>query len=175
MSTIVGIECTDGALLAVDRLLVQHGRVESTSRDRLVVVDDAVGAVCVGPAGGVDEFIRQFEQEVRSYRTDRGEMGIDPLATRASSIAADEAVEAVVAGHDDDGVARIRMIGSDGGTLGDSPIARGTGASMLLGALEDEEMDLDTAESRIREAFDTTASRDPKTGDEIDVWRLANE
>ncbi|SEO58044.1 proteasome beta subunit [Halogranum amylolyticum] len=175
MSTIVGVECTDGALLAADRLLVQDDRVESTSRERLVVVDDEVAAVCHGPAGGVDEFVRRFDQEVRSYRTERGEMTVDPLATRASSIAADEGVEAIVAGPDEDRVARIRAIGHDGSVLEDSPAARGSGAPILLGALDVDDVDLDTAETAVREAFEAAADRDPKTGDDVDVWRLANE
>jgi proteasome beta subunit len=175
MSTIVGVECTDGTLLAADRLLVQEGRVESTSRERLVVVDDAAGAVCTGPAGGVDEFVRRFAQEVRSYRTERGEMGIDPVASRAASIAADESVDVVVAAHDEDGDAQLRAIGRDGSALDDSPAARGSGAPMLLGALDVDDVDLETAETQVREAFEAVADRDPKTGDEIDVWRLPDE
>jgi proteasome beta subunit len=175
MSTIVGLDCTDGVLLAADRLLVQHGTVESTSKRRLFVVDDAVGAVCVGPAGGIDEFGRRFEREVRSYRTERDEMGIDPLATRVSSLAADEGVDVVVATRDEDGVARLRAVGRDGSTLDDSPVVRGSGAQLLLGALGVEGGDLDTVESAVRTAFESVADRDPKTGAEVDVWRLPDE
>lgn len=173
MSTIVGIECADGVLLAGDRLLVRNGTVESRSKERVFTVD-GVGAACVGPGSRIDEFGRRFESEVRSYRTERGEMGIDPLATKLSSVADEEGVEVIVAARDD-GIARLRAIGADGSVLDDSPAARGSGAPMLLGALDEDETDLDTAESRVRDAFDAVADRDPKTGDDIDTWRLEND
>lgn len=174
MSTIVGIECTDGVLLAGDRLLVRDGTVESKSKQRVFSVDD-VGAACVGPAGGIDEFGRRFESEVRSYETERGEMRIDPLATTLSSVVDEENVEAIVAARDEDGVARLRVLGTDGSVLDDSPAARGSGAPMLLGGLDETETDLDTAEAQVRDAFDAVADRDPETGDDVDLWRLESD
>lgn len=174
MSTIVGFKCKDGVLLAADRLLVRNETIESTSKERLFVVDDVAGAACDGPAGAIDEFGREFERVVRSYQTERGPIGIDPLETQVSSITADVGIDAIVATHDEDGIARVSALGRDGSQLSDSPLVRGTGAQLFIGALGIEGGSLDTVEPKVRSAFKTVAENDPKTGEAVDVWRLPN-
>jgi 20S proteasome alpha/beta subunit len=56
-------------------------------------------------------------------------------------------------------------------------MALGSGASLALGQLEaadPDSMSVSAAESFATELFDAVAERDPGTGDEADVWTLAD-
>lgn len=173
MSTIVGAECTEGALLAADTALVRDGRVASTSKRRVFDFDDC-GAAAVG--GDVDEFGRQLEAEVREHRLERdAAMTVERFARVSADVAAETGVEAIIAAHDD-GVARIRTVDADGGVVDDPYAARGSGAAAALGQLEaaDLDVDLDTASSTLRDVLSAVAERDVETGDEVQVWRLTN-
>ena len=177
MATIVGIEVDGGAAIAGDRLLTQGGSVKSESKQHVFDFGDA-GAAAVGDSGGVDEFRRRLESEIRDHETRDGDpMGITRLANVASDIAEDEGVEAIVVGRDDDERARIRGIGADGGVLTDATIALGSGAQFAIGILEGTErgISLDSAEDLLRDAIDTAAERDTGTGEEVDTYRLDND
>ncbi|MFB6122616.1 MAG: 20S proteasome subunit A/B [Haloferacaceae archaeon] len=169
MSTVVGVECTDGALLAGDRLLVDAGRVRSRAK-RHVFSFDGVGAAAVGD--GVDAFERRLDAALREYRTDRGEVDVETLARLASPVAADVDVDAVVAARDD-GAARVRGVDRTGATFDDPLVAFGSGAQFVLGSLERASTaDLDATETRVREAFAAAAERDAGTGSDVDALRV---
>ncbi|MFC7078769.1 20S proteasome subunit A/B [Halorussus caseinilyticus] len=173
MATIVGIEADGGAVLAGDRRLTQGGTV-SSERKRHVFDFGAVGAAAVGDSGAIDEFRRRLDAEIRSHETEADEpMGIDRLAAVASDIAADEGVEAIVAGRDDDGPC-VRGVGGDGGVLTDEAVAFGSGAQLALGVLEgrEEGLDVDAAAELAREAIAAAADRDTDTGADVDAYRL---
>ncbi|WP_135854186.1 Ntn hydrolase family protein [Halorussus salinus] len=182
MATIVAIESEEGAVLAGDR---RHAAGDTVASDEKPHVFDfgAVGAAAVGgegagTTGGIDEFRRRLETEVQSHETEHGEeMGLTRLATRASELADEESVQAVVAARDEDGSASIRGIRSDGGLLGDAVVAFGSGAQLALGVLDGREEDrsLDKAEDLARDAIDAAADRDTDTGAEIDIYRLESE
>ena len=174
MATIVGIEVDGGAAIAGDRLLTEGGSVKSESKQHVFDFGDA-GAAAVGDSGGVDEFRRRLESEIRDHETQHGEsMEITRLGNVASDIAEDEGVEAIVAARDDRNVARIRGIGADGSVLTDATIALGSGAQFAIGILEGTErgISLDSGEDLVRDAIDTAAERDTATGDEVDTYRL---
>jgi proteasome beta subunit len=182
MATIVAVETEEGAVLAGDR---RHTEGNTVASDEKTHVFDfgAVGAAAVGgeetgTTGGIDEFRRRLETEVGSHETEHGEeMGLTRLATRASELADDEGVEAVVAGRDDDGEAAIRGVRSDGALLGDVVVAFGSGAQLALGVLDgrEEDLSLADAEDLARDAIDAAADRDTDTATEIDIYRLETE
>lgn len=176
MSTVIGIECTDGVVLAGDRTLVRGGSVASKSKQRVFDLGGA-GAAVVGDASGIDEFERRLDAERREYETDRGPLRIDPLERIASDLAAELGVEVLVAGLDEGGDARLRAVGGDGAALDDPTAALGSGAEVAYGGLEgvDADASLDEAESSAREVMAAVAERDGETGDEVDVFRLASE
>ena len=177
MATIVGIEVDGGAAIAGDRQLTQGGTVQSSSKDHVFDLG-AVGAAAVGDSGGVDEFRRRLEAEVRDYETQHGDpMEMTRLANVASDIAEDEGVEAIVAGRDDREVARIRGVDADGGVTTDAVVAKGSGAQFTLGVLEsaDRSVSLDSAEDLLRDALDTAADRDTATGEDVDTYSIDND
>ncbi len=181
MATIVAVESEEGAVLAGDRRNTAGNTVASDETPH-VFDFGAVGAAAVGgetgTTGGIDEFRRRLETEVRSHETEHGEeMGLTGLSTRASELADDEDVQAVVAARDEDGSAAIRGIRSDGALLGDAVVAFGSGAQLALGVLDarEEGLSLADAEDLARDAIDAAADRDTDTGAEIDVYRLESE
>jgi proteasome beta subunit len=178
MSTIVGLRCRDGVVLAGDRVLVRDGRVES--RNRRHVFDfgfdpDDAGTAAVG--SDVGRFADRLESELRSYRLERGPVAIAAVERVGSEVASETGTEAIVAAREDDagdeGRAAVRAIYADGSTLADPPMALGSGASLALGQLETADLDslsVAGAEAFVRELFGNVAERDPGTGDDIDVW-----
>jgi proteasome beta subunit len=177
MATIVGIEVDGGAAIAGDRQLTQGGTVQSGSKRHVFDLGE-VGAAAVGDSGGVDEFRRRLEAEIRDYETQHGDpMEMTRLANVASDIAEDEGVEAIVAGRDDREVARIRGVDSSGGVTTDAVIAKGSGAQFTLGVLEGVErgISLDSAEDLLRDALDTAADRDTATGEDVDTFSLDSD
>lgn len=177
MATIVGIEGDFGTVLAGDRRLTAGGSVASEAKPH-VFDFGAVGAAAVGDSGSIDEFWRRLDSKVRSYETERGEsMRLGRLASVASDLAAEAGVEAIVATRDEEGVARVRGIGADGGVITDATLAFGSGEQLALGVLEGrgEGIGLDEAEDLARKAIETVAERDTGTGEEIDTYRLASD
>jgi proteasome beta subunit len=174
MSTIVGIRCRDGVVLAGDRLLVRNGRVESRNRQHVFDLDGGVGAAAIG--SDVDRFVDRLESELRSYRLERGAVSLAAVERLAGEIADETGHEAIVAAPDDEG-ATVRGVYADGATLADPPAALGSGASLALGGLEAADpstMSLSDAESFVRDLFESVAERDPGTGAGTDVWTLAD-
>jgi len=171
MSTVLGVACAGGVVLAGDRVAVTDGHVRSRSR-RHVFDFGSVGAAVVG--GDVDGFADRLESEVRTYRTERGDLGIDPFTRLASDLAAEFEVSALLAARDDDPA--LRAVTADGSVTTDDVAAFGSGASVALGALEaghDPDATLDAATTLLRDAIDAAAERDAGTGSEIDVYRLS--
>ncbi len=173
MSTILGIECAGGAVVAADRTVVRGGSVASTNKERTFEFDEC-GAVALGD--DVDAFGRELENEVRSYTTEQDEeMGLTPFASVASDLAESHGVAVILAARDDDGVARVRAVDESGGVTEDPVAAFGSGASFALGQLETLERDdlsLDAAVTEIEGLFAAVAERDTETGDEIDLYSL---
>lgn len=176
MGTVVAIESDGGAVIAGDSRETRGGTVQSDNVKRVFDLD-GVGAGAVGDAGDVDEFARRLESELRSrtMETDR-EPEIGWVARAAAEIASDVGVEAVVGAPDEEGVGRIRQVGSDGSVLEDTTVALGSGAPVAMGRLEgaDAAVDLETAADLARDVVETTAERDTESGGDVDVWTLAS-
>jgi proteasome beta subunit len=171
MSTVLGVACAGGVVLAGDRVAVSRGQVRSRSR-RHVFDFGRAGAAVV--AGDVDGFVDRLEGDVRAYRTERGDLGIDPFTRLASDLADEFDASAVLAAPDDGGPC-LRAVTADGGVATDDVAAFGSGASVVLGALEaghDPAATLDEATTRARDALSAAAERDAGTGTEFDVYRL---
>jgi proteasome beta subunit len=176
MATIVGIECADGVLLAGDRTLTTDGTVRSTDK-RHVFDYGAVGAAAAGEAGALDTFSRELAAEIREYRTERSvPVRIDPLARMASSLSASTGTEALVAAPDAGGAPRLRVVYADGSVVDDDRGALGSGAALALGQLDAAgEVTLAGAADLVDDLFAAVAERDPGTGTDVDVYRLAAE
>jgi proteasome beta subunit len=171
MSTVVGIACAGGVVLAGDRVVASAGRVRSRSRRHVHDLDGAgVGVVCDDVSG----FVARLEGDVRSYRTERGRLALDTLARLAAERVPAFGATALVTAPVDDRPG-LRSIDAGGGVT-DEPFATiGSGAGVALGSLEagyDAVATLDDAEALAREAFETTAARDAGTGTLEDVYRL---
>jgi proteasome beta subunit len=171
MSTVLGVACGDGVVLAGDRLVTSDGHVHSRSR-RHVFDFGAVGAAVVD--GDVDGFVDRLEAEIRAYRTERGDPEVDPVVRMASDLAAEFGVSALLAARTD-GRPALRAVAADGGVTDDDVAAFGSGASVALGALEaghDPDATLDAAAALARDALSAAAERDAGTGSELDRYRL---
>ena len=188
MTTAIGFVAGDGAVVAADRSLVRGDRIESRDRQRvygfddwgIAIAGDGAGARSTGspPSGDdVDAIRDRVEAAVREYETNRGEApGVEPLAHVAGEIAAEFGTSLLIVGRDEDGDAAVVEIHADGSRLEDSPVAIGSGADLALGRLEgaDTDVAIDAAADLASDVIEGIAERDPETGEEADVWTLAD-
>lgn len=174
MGTIVGIEAESGTVLAGDRRVTSGNTVQSDNEQKVFDFASA-GTAVTGDPGRIDEFGRRLESEIQGYRTERGkDMGIQRLARVGATVADTADVDAIVSTYDDESIARIREVGSDGRMLDGDVLAVGSGVQIALGRLEGATLDvnLDAAESLARDVLATVAEHDPATGPTVDIWRL---
>lgn len=172
MSTILGVVCAGGVVLAGDRVVTSDGHVRGTRQH--VFEFDTLGIAAVGD--DIGGFVDRLENEVRTYRTDDDTVRIDPFARMASDLVAEFDVSALVAAPDDDDTPSLRSVATDGSVTTDELTAFGSGASLALGALEtghEPDASLDTAVTLARDALTSAAGRDSGTGDDIDIYRLS--
>lgn len=172
MPTVIAFETDRGAVLAADRLAVSDDTVSSRNVDRIAEFDDCGAAAVSDP----DQFRRELDVELRAYGDDHGEPpGIEAFTRMATDVAENVGTDAAVAARDDDGTAAVRSVYADGSVIDDAPVALGTGAEMAFGRLEaGVPGDLDEGASFARNLIEGVAERDTRTGDEVDVWTLAN-
>lgn len=172
MPTVITFECEGGALVAADRTVVRGSTVASTAAERILDFDDCGGAAVDDP----DEVRRQLDAEVRAYRLDHDRSpGIEPVTRMAVEVVREVGTDAVVVARDDDGHATVRAVYADGSVIEDDPLALGSGAELALGQLETApSLALDEAEAFAREVLAGVAERDPRTGEAVDVWTLAD-
>jgi proteasome beta subunit len=177
MGTVVAIETEGGVVFAADTGAVDDSGVTSEGARRLFTFDEAL-AGAVGDQGAVDEFGRRVDAKLRELDVEAGrQVALAPFARLAADVADDLGVEAVVAARDEDGRARFRRIGPDGGTLGDSEKAAiGSGASVALGHLDGATVgpDLTEAVELARASVESVRDRDPETAADVDVAELAS-
>ena len=173
MSTVLGVSCAGGVVLVGDRVVANGGHVRSRSRRH--VFD--FGRVGVGVVGAdVDGFVDRLEGELRTYRTERGDLDIEPFARVASDLAPEFDAAVLLAARDADGRPALRAVATDGGVTADDVAAFGSGASVALGALEaghDPDATLDEAAALAHDALSAAAERDAGTGIELDSYRLS--
>jgi proteasome beta subunit len=173
MSTVLGVACAGGVVLAGDRVVASGGHVRSRSR-RHVFDFGSVGASVV--AADVDGVADRLESEIRTYRTERGDLTVEPFARMASDLAAEFDAAVLLAARDGDGRPALRAVAADGGVTADDVAAFGSGAAVALGTLEaghDPGATLDEAAALLRNALSAAAERDAGTGTERDSYRLS--
>ena len=172
MPTVVAFETEGGAVVAADRLVVADGRVSSKRADRIAEFGDCGGAAVADPG----EFRRELDGKRRAYEADHGgNPGIEPFTRAATDVARAVGTDAVVAARDGNGDAQVRAVYADGSVIDDSPVALGTGAELAFGRLEaGVPADLDEAAAFAGDLIEGVAERDTRTGDEADVWTLAD-
>lgn len=175
MGTVVGIRLADGVALAADRRATDGSTVRSDDLGKLFAFD-AAGAGATGSASAIQEFGRRLEDELRQLR-DRQNHGpsIDALERLAGDVASETGAEAIVAAREE-GIAALRAIDAEGGSVGDDVLALGTGAQVAIGGLDgvDRETSVEEAAELLKDVLETVAERDAETGEEIDVWTLAD-
>lgn len=171
MPTVVAFETSDGAILAADRLVVSNNTVSSRNADRIAKFEHCGAAAIAKP----DEFRRELDGKLRSYRTDHDEApGIEPFTRMATVVAKEVGTDAAVAARDKNGTVQVRAVYADGSVIDDSPVALGTGAELAFGQLETGTPNsLDSGETFVRELIEGVADRDTRTGDTVDVLTLA--
>ncbi|GAB7093895.1 hypothetical protein JCM30237_10470 [Halolamina litorea] len=172
MPTVVAFETEGGAVVAADRLVVDNDTVSSKQADRIADLGDCGGAAVADP----DRFRRELDGKRRSYEADHGDNpGIEPFTQLATEVARDVGTDAAVVARDADGRAQVRAVYADGSVIDDSPVALGTGAELAFGRLEaGVPADLAEAAAFARQLIEGVGERDTRTGDEADVWTLAD-
>lgn len=170
MPTVIAFETGEGVVVAADRTVVRDTTVASTSAERMLGFEDCGGAVVDDP----NEARRRVDAELRSYRQTHEESPtVEPYTRLLRGVVTAVGTDAVAAARDESGAAQVRAVYADGSVLEDPPLALGTGAELALGRLEGARPSgLSAGAEFARELLSGVAERDPRTGDEHDVWTL---
>jgi len=172
MPTIIAFESDDGVVVAADRTAVHGDTVASKNVDRMLEFEDCGGAVVDDP----DEARRQLDVKLREYRTEHGESPtIEPYTRLLREVVRDVGTDAVAAARDESGRAQLRSVYAVGSVLKDPPLALGTGAELALGRLEaSRPSEPEEAVEFASDVLAGVAERDTRTGEDHDVWTLAD-
>lgn len=173
MPTVIAFETAEGVVIAADRTIVSGTTVASTSADRTLDFEDCGGAVVDNP----DQARRELDGKLRSYRTEHGQSPtVEPFTRLAGEVTKEVGTDAAIAARDRDGKATLRAVYADGSVLTDAPLALGTGAELALGRLEGAgPADLEAGAAFASDVLAGVAERDTRTGEEHDVWTLADD
>jgi len=173
MPTVIAFEAAEGVVVAADRAVIRDNTVASTSAERVLDFEDCGGAVVDDPK----TVRRELDAKLRSYCTEHGQSPtIEPFTRMVEAVAGDVGTDAAVAARDSDGTAELRAVYADGSVLTDPPLALGTGAELAIGRLEaSRPSDLEEAAAFAEDVLAGVAERDTRTGEEHDVWTLADD
>ena len=172
-TTTVGLQTTDGVVLATDRR-ASAGRMVSSKTVQKVEEIHPTGALTIaGMVSAAQSLIQNLRAEVSLYEVRRGEqMSMQALSTFTGNILRSGAfliVQPVLGGVDDDG-SHIYSIDPLGGTMEEDYTVSGSGSPFALGVLEQEYTDdltNDEARTVAAHAIESASERDTASGNGI--------
>lgn len=173
-TTIVGIVCKDGTVLAADTRATLGSMVTSERVTKVFQVDDHLAVAGAGLVGDILGLVKVLRAEARLYRAKVGrEMSVKALATLLSNILHEGRGYAyfawfLVGGYDSK--PGLYSIDAAGGLTEERYVAAGSGMEFALAVLEEnfsEGMRLDEAMKLAVRALKAAIKRDIFTGGKI--------
>ena len=180
-TTTVGLQTTEGVVLATDRR-ASAGRMVSSKTVQKVEQIHPTGALTIaGMVSAAQSLIQSLRAEVSLYEVRRGEeMSMQALSTFTGNILRSGAffiVQPVLGGVDDEG-SHVYSIDPLGGTMEEDYTVSGSGSPFALGVLEQEYADdLTNAEAQTvaARAIDSASERDTASGNGIVIATVTED
>jgi proteasome beta subunit len=185
-ATAVGMQCTDGVILAAEKRLALGRFIQSRNVQKVFMVDKTIGASVAGLFSDSQQIIRLIKAYINLYNLEREGVSVIRVHTAAklmSNVLFNNRfypyfVEPIVGGVDDTKGSQIYVLDPAGSLMPETYAAAGTGAPMAIGVIENGYSDNITVKEG-RElaitAIQMASRREATSGDGIDVLVITSE
>lgn len=185
LTTTVGVVTAEGVVLATDRRVTSGFYVAHKRARKIWKIDDHIAATMSGGVADLQHLLDVLTAEARAYRVDMGKpVPVRSIANMASLILFQARpsvliVHVIIGGWDQEEGPVMYMLDWLG-SLTKEPkfIATGSGSPYALGVLEAgyrEDLSISDAVDLAIRAVRAAASRDPGSGEGVDVVAISRE
>ncbi len=185
-ATAVGMQCTDGVILAAEKRLALGRFIQSRNVQKVFMVDKTIGSSVAGLFSDSQQIIRLIKAYINLYNLERE--GVSTIRVRTAAKLMSNVlfnnrfypyfVEPIVGGVDDTEGSQIYVLDPAGSLMPETYAAAGTGAPMAIGIIENGHSDNITVKEG-RElaitAIHMASRREATSGDGIDVLVITSE
>jgi len=185
-ATAVGMQCTDGVILAAEKRLALGRFIQSRNVQKVFMVDKTIGSSVAGLFSDSQQIIRLIKAYINLYNLERE--GVSNIRVRTAAKLMSNVlfnnrfypyfVEPIVGGVDGTEGSQIYVLDPAGSLMPETYAAAGTGAPMAIGIIEDGHSDNITIKEG-RElaitAIQMASRREATSGDGIDVLVITSE
>ena len=182
-ATVVGIKCTDGAVVATDSLISWGTLVLSDAGVKAFKLTDNIVLASAGLTSDYQMLVNRLKAQIKLYElNERKDISVKALSkiisnTLYSRRLAPLYVQTIIVGSDEEGPS-LYTLDMGGSLIPDEYTATGTGTSTAFGVLEHEYKDTLTvkqAEEVAIKAVRAGISRDVQSGGKIHVMSVTKE
>ena len=185
-ATAVGMQCTDGVILAAEKRLALGRFIQSRNVQKVFMVDKTIGSSVAGLFSDSQQIIRLIKAYINLYNLEREGVSVIRVRTAAklmSNVLFNNRfypyfVEPIVGGVDDTEGSQIYVLDPAGSLMPETYAAAGTGAPMAIGVIESGYSDNITVKEG-RElaitAIQMASRREATSGDGIDILVVTSE
>ena len=176
-TTILGIVCKDGVVIATERRATMGTLIAHKATKKLYQIDNHLALATAGLVGDLQVLSRYLSAETKLYSLKRdAEMSVHSAATLLSNILnsrkfAPYYVQLILGGWDSTG-GHVYSLDAAGGSIPDKYTAGGSGSPYAFGVLEDQFQDDMTVNDGIElalRAVTAAMNRDSASGNGADV------
>lgn len=176
-TTTLGLECSDGIVVASERRASMGTLVAHKSTKKLYKIDNHLALTVAGLVGDAQLLARWLKAEAELYKLKHNkEISTKAAATLMANILARKGffpfwVQLVICGVDNDG-GHVYSLDAAGGCIPDKYVTSGSGSPYVYGVLEDqfkEEMSTNEGIDLAIRAISAAMRRDAVSGDGIDL------
>ena len=175
---VVGVQATDGVLLAADTRTSREGVVESDAGRKLWPVHPSAAIGSTAEPADVDSLVTRLRREVDRYESHHSRrIRIPTLATvagRECQVHLERDATVILCGVDEAG-SHVFRIGVDEGVTRADYAADGSGrqsASAVLDRAYTDSLSLEDARDLVGRAIESAVERDPRTGPAVDTAEI---
>ncbi len=176
-TTIMGMICKDGVVIASERRATMGTLIAHKATKKLYKIDEHLALATAGLVGDLQVLSRYLSAEVNLYRLKRGtRIPVNSAATLMSNILNQRKfypyyVQLVLGGWDASG-GHVYSLDAAGGSIPDKYTAGGSGSPYVFGVLEDlyrDDLTVDEGVDIAIRAVTAAMGRDSASGNGIDI------
>jgi proteasome beta subunit len=176
-TTILGMVCKDGVVIATERRATMGTLIAHKATKKLYQIDNHLALATAGLVGDLQVLSRYLKAEVKLYSLKRdAEMSVQSAATLMSNILNSHKfypyyVQLILGGWDSEG-GHVYSLDAAGGSIPDKYTAGGSGSPYVFGVLEDsfrDDMTVNDGIDLALRAVTAAMGRDSASGNGADV------
>ncbi|TFG04963.1 MAG: archaeal proteasome endopeptidase complex subunit beta [Promethearchaeota archaeon] len=179
-ATTIGIQCSDGVVLASDKRLTFGRGIQSKGVKKVFQLADNIGIAFAGLVSDFQVLKDTLRAYIRLYELERKKgIPVNAAAKRTASFLYSMRLfplftNTLMAGVDESGP-KVFSLDAIGSIIDDQYAAIGSGSEIAIGVLENEyspEISVEEGKKLAIKAIQAAAQRDPSSGEGIDILAI---